>query len=302
MTEYGESRVRKGARLWIAVLAVVAGGLSVSGALDAPARESADRVFRQALLTYAAARTLDAAVSLAEGTELALQPAGVGVTVSAGEVLEPIDDLIEQFSSVMLISTTSLGVQSLLLRASAWGVVTLLLLVFLAARVALVYAPEWFHPTLRRVVEVGTPLLLVCRFAMPVYALGTSAVFERYLQPSQSAAVEALEETEGDIREIEQLAEPEADAGLVGRVSTWFSDAVERLDVSERITAFQERVTGAIEHLMNLLVIFFVQTILLPVAFIWLLPKAVAMMITPRRAAVVASVAGPPVSSAPPPA
>src|SRR6056297_2250717 len=125
------------ARTWILGLGLVAGVMAVSGVLDAPARESADRVFRQALLTYAAARTLDAAVSLAEGTELALQPAGVGVTVSAGEVLEPIDDLVEQFSSVMLISATSLGVQSFLLRASAWGGITILVLILLAARIVL---------------------------------------------------------------------------------------------------------------------------------------------------------------------
>jgi hypothetical protein len=278
----GSRRGWKSARNWILAFAVLSGGLAASGVLDGPAQASADRVFRQALLTYAAARTLDAAVSLAEGTELALQPAGVGVTVSAGEVLEPIDDLVEQFSAVMLVSATSLGVQSLLLRASAWGVVTLLLVIFLAARVALAYAPERFHPRARRVVEVGVPLLLVCRFAMPVYALGTSLVFERYLQPSQSAAVAAIEETGADIREIEQLAEPEPNAGLVGRVSAWFSDAVERLDVSERITAFQERVTAAVEHLMHLLVIFFFQTIVLPVGFIWLLPKVVGIMTSPR--------------------
>ena len=269
-------------RLWIGLLAIVAGLLATSGTLDSRAQASADRVFQQALLTFAAARALDAAVSLAEGTEIALQPAGVGVTVSAGEILEPIDDMIEQFSSVMLISTTSLGVQSLLLRASAWQVMTALLLLFLVLRLVTVFAPERIHPTVQRVVVVGTSLLLIGRFAMPVYALGTSIVFERYLQPSQTEAVAALGETSGDVREIEQLATPEPDAGLVGRVSSWFTNAVERMDVSERIEAFRDRVSAAVEHLLNLLVIFFLQTVLLPIGFLWMLPKLGRMMMTRR--------------------
>lgn len=182
----------------------------------------------------------------------------------------------------MLISTTSLGVQSLLLRASAWQVMTALLLLFLVLRLVTVFAPERIHPTVQRVVVVGTSLLLIGRFAMPVYALGTSIVFERYLQPSQTEAVAALGETSGDVREIEQLATPEPDAGLVGRVSSWFTNAVERMDVSERIEAFRDRVSAAVEHLLNLLVIFFLQTVLLPIGFLWMLPKLGRMMMTRR--------------------
>jgi len=269
-------------RLWIPVFALVAGLLAMSGTLDVRAKASADRVFQQALLTYAAARTLDAAVSLAEGTEVAIQPAGVGVTVSAGEVLEPIDDMVEQFSSIMLISTTSLGIQSLMLRASAWSVVTVLLIAFMVVRIVVVFAPNVLHPTLQRGVVIGASLLLIARFAMPLYSIGTSYFFERFLQPSQTEAVEALDETSGDVREIEQLATPQPDEGVVARLSSWFSDAVERLDVSERIEAFRDRVSAAVEHLMQLLVIFVLQTILLPVAFLWMLPKLARSMI-PRR-------------------
>lgn len=270
------------ARLWIPILAILAGLLSLSGTLDSRAQASADRVFQQALLTFAAARTLDAAVSLAEGTEVALQPAGVGVTVSAGEILEPIDHMVEQFSSVMLISTTSLGVQSLMLRASAWRVMTALLMLFLVLRLVTVFSPGLMHPAVQRVVVIGTSLLLIGRFAMPLYSLGTSMLFERYLQPSQIEAVAALGETSGDVREIEQLAAPEPDAGLIGRVSSWFTNAVERLDVSERIEAFRDRVSDAVEHLLNLLVIFFLQTVLLPIGFLWMLPKVARVMMTRR--------------------
>lgn len=270
-----------GARRWsgsvagVVVLALLVGGVALQGSVDRSAQSATDRVFRQAVLTYAAARSLDAAVSLAEGTELALEPGGVGVTISAGEILEPLDDLVEQFSSLLLISTTSLGLQSLLLRASAWPVLTALLLLFLLARVALGVWPDRFPGRLAGVVRKGTILLAVARLAVPLYGLGTTLLFERYLQPGQEAAVVALEETSMDVRELDRLDEPRVEPGLRERVSRWFSGALDRLDVAERVEALQERVGRVVDQLIHLLVVFTLQTLVLPLAFLWVLGRAV---------------------------
>lgn len=270
------------AGLWRVVVLAVAGALSLGGTLDRGAQEATDRVFRQALLTYAAARSLDAAVSLAEGTELALEPGGIGVTVSAGEILEPLDDLVEQFSSLMLISTTSLGIQSLLLRASAWGWLTALLILALLARVVAAFAPERVPPTARSVLARTAALLLIARFAVPAYALGTTVVFERFLQPGQEEAVEALEETSTDVREMEELDADEIEPGLAGRVSRWFSGAMQRLDVAQRVEELQERIGEAVDHLVHLMVVFVLQTLVLPVAFLWLLTRVLTGVTTRR--------------------
>jgi hypothetical protein len=64
---------------------------------------------------FAVARTLNGVISAAQGTEVALEPGGVGVVLSVGEILDPINDLIERFSAVMLIAASSLGLQALLL-------------------------------------------------------------------------------------------------------------------------------------------------------------------------------------------
>jgi len=267
-------------RLWIVVAALLAGGLAVVGSLDRGAQEATDRVFRQALLTYAAARSLDAAVSLAEGTELALEPGGIGVTVSAGEILEPLDDLVEQFSSLMLVSTTSLGIQSLLLRASAWGVLTTLLILVLIGRVVVAFVPGRITPVARSILGKATVLLLIARFAVPAYALGTTLLFERFLQPGQEAAVQALEETGNDVREMEQLDASEIEPGVAGRVSRWFSGALERLDVSQRVEELRERISQAVDDLVHLMVIFVLQTLVLPVTFLWLLSRVMTGVTT----------------------
>ena len=55
------------------------------------------------------------------------------------------------------------------------------------------------------------------------------------------------------------------------------------MDVGDRIERLQERVSMASEHIINLIVIFVLQTIILPLVFAWLfaeLLKAVALRTT----------------------
>jgi hypothetical protein len=61
-------------------------------------------MLRITLTVYAIARGLNAVISAAQGTELSIEPMGVGLTLTPGEILDPLNDLIEQFSSVLLPS------------------------------------------------------------------------------------------------------------------------------------------------------------------------------------------------------
>ena len=261
----------------IALIALLA--LTATGAIDRRAQEISGAVFRRALITFAAARTLDGAISLAQGTEIALQPAGIGVTVSAGELLDPVNDLVEQFSSLMLIATTSLGLQSVLLRVSQWWVLGVLLGLLTIARIAVLWYPEAVDEPVRQLIAGAFVVALVVRFALPLYALGSGLFFEHFLASTQAEAVGAIEQTSGDIRELERLgveSELDADATWMQRVSAWFADTVERLDVRERIEAFRQQLATVTEQLLHLVVVFTLQTIGMPLAFLWMLPRLVS--------------------------
>ena len=86
--------------------------------VDQQAAARYEGMFQRALVTFALARTLNGVISAVQGTELALQPAGVGLTLTPGEILDPVNDLVERFSWIMLAATVSLGVQQVLLDIS----------------------------------------------------------------------------------------------------------------------------------------------------------------------------------------
>jgi len=70
---------------------------------------------KRALATYAVARTINGVVSVVQETGVAVQPGGFGMTFAPGQLLDPINDLVEQVSSVMLAVSVSYGIQLLLL-------------------------------------------------------------------------------------------------------------------------------------------------------------------------------------------
>lgn len=144
--------------------------------IQALADEQVDAGLKRALISFASARTLNGLISVLQGTELSVQPLGVGVTLTVGQALDPINDLIEQFSTLMLYASVAFGIQKALLAIGGNWVISLLVTgtaIVWAGLYALRKSPPW----LSRVLMV----LLMIRFAIPVVTLGSDLLYERLL-------------------------------------------------------------------------------------------------------------------------
>jgi len=71
--------------------------------LDRVAVEHVEDGFRRALIAHATARALNAGISLLQETTVAVSVLGTGVTVALGQVLDPLNDLVEWFASMTLL-------------------------------------------------------------------------------------------------------------------------------------------------------------------------------------------------------
>jgi len=262
--------------LVLTALAVVAVFAALSGTLDEAGNAQAQDAFRRALFTFAVARTLNGVISVAQGTEVAVEPAGVGVNFSVGQILDPINDLVEQFAGVMLVASTSLGLQNVLLGMTGWWGTTAALVGAVAVALAVIWWPSqharrWDGPAVRILL-----IVLFLRFAVPLLVLGTNAVFDTFLVAEQEAATLALETTREQIEALNEEAAPpapEADT-MMGRLGAMLDDSLESMNVKQRLDDLQARVSNASEHIVNLIVIFVLQTILLPLAFLWIIVQA----------------------------
>lgn len=257
-------------KLLCSLLAVGAAVAAISGRVDALGGSYAQEALTRALVTFAVARTLNGVISAAQGTELSLEPAGVGVNFSIGEILDPINDLIERFSSVMLIAASSIGLQNVLLRITGWWGLTALLLVAAALAIASVWIPRATAVLGARPLRWLLIVSLV-RFAVPVFMILSSVVFDTFLADEQAAATQALQATGSEIESLNEQATPPIaeDPSFVDQLGAFVGDSLRNLNARERLEQLGDRVADATEHIIDLIVIFVFQTVILPLAFLW---------------------------------
>ena len=253
------------------IIAVLAVSAALSGLADETGKRHVDQALTQALVTFAMARTLNGVISVAQGTEVAIEPGGVGVNFTIGEILDPINDLVERFSSVMLVATSSIGLQSILLRMTQSIGVTIALIA--AAGIGL--AAFWIRRFTWLSDASATRLLAIAiavRFAVPVFVICTSLVSNAFLREEQAAAVEALDATRVEVEQFNEEAAAPADAGqsLLEQLGSALSSTIDSVNFRRRIEGLRDRLSSASEHVVDLIVIFVLQTILLPLAFLWL--------------------------------
>ena len=240
---------------------------------DAAATRQVDAGLKRALATYAAARALNAVISVAQGTEVALEPGGVGVVLAPGQALDPVNDLVEQFSSLMLMASVSFGLQRALLGVGGHVAVSTALSIAAAAWAAWHWrrrrpAPLW----LARLLLV----LLLARFAVPLAALGSDAVFRVFLARDYAVAQGAIGlsaeriDAAGAASALPQAAPP-ADAGAVERLRRWWAQAPGPADVGRRLDELKRLAADTADHVVMLIVVFLLQTLVLPVLTLWAL-------------------------------
>ena len=79
------------------------------------------------MIAYAAAKGINAVILVIQESELQVEPGGIAVTIAVGEVLDPVNDMIERFSWIMLVSLLSLGIQKALIVIAPWLIISVLL-------------------------------------------------------------------------------------------------------------------------------------------------------------------------------
>ncbi|MBT8092480.1 MAG: hypothetical protein KJN77_05530 [Gammaproteobacteria bacterium] len=302
------------------IIILVAAVVAITGVADDISRQQAEQGLKRALATFAIARTLNGVISVAQGTELAVEPGGVGVIMTPGQILDPVNDLIERFSSVMLFAASSLGLQLVLLEITSWFVITALLVAALAV---------WLIATWSDKVKANRYVAIILRFAMflgflrfaiPMVIISTNFLFDTFLSEKHDSATAKLTVTAAEIEELniqyDEAALPQsvsADgegqphgaanggndnpdesestsdlselgarwasaakswyAGIKGSAEEWrasVADWFSTMNVSARMAQLQESATNATSHIVNLIVIFVLQTIILPIGFLWL--------------------------------
>ncbi|MDH1443213.1 hypothetical protein N5O88_16800 [Pseudomonas sp. GD03721] len=279
------NKIEFGTRTFVPALAamLLAVVISWAGVLDRSSGKYVDEALVQAFSTYAVARFINAAVSVLQSVEI---QGGVGLSVSAspGEALDPINDLVERFAAIMELSIGSLLIQKLLIAITSSAFFNILLTASVAAfaLVALLNITPAVGPLFRTVLT-----LVFLRFAIVLAILANSWVDIVFLREGIDQRAEAVgsvsEAVSARVAETPTASKPaeEGQQGFFDSFKNGFSALAEKtqgmmsqLDAS----AAKDELDNAVPNMVDLMAVFILKTILLPLLFLYGLKRVFALL------------------------
>jgi hypothetical protein len=262
--------VRSYNRLALTLLFTGLVAVSWTGTLETSAETALQSTLSRALVTAAVARGLNGVISVAQGTELAIQPVGIGVTISAGQILDPLNDLVERFSWLALAASASLGTQMLLTQVFAEPAVNVALTAVVAAYLAVLWWPRPVAP-MKWLLRLAA-FIIFLRFVFTSVTLLVGWVDHWVLEERQALAMSQLTQATATIEALEgRSADPlTTPDSLLQRFESAIDGSRQAFDIQTRLNTLKTRVEESINHLIDLMVLFLVQTLVLPLGAFYL--------------------------------
>ena len=237
-----------------------------TGKVDRLAQDHVEAGLKRALITFAAARTANAIISAVQETTVAIQPLGVGVTLSPAQALDPLNDLVEQFSTLMMAASISFAVQRVLIAIGGYQWVSAILTFILLAWVLLQWkgsaAPVWLTR--------GLLVMLLVRFAVPIAALGSELSFRLTMATEYAQAQSAVQSTSEELRRMAPETHTKG-AGTIERMREWWDR--QKQEIQSYFGQLRDKAEGMVRHVIVLMALFIVQTLVLPLLFLWLVQR-----------------------------
>ncbi|MDF1881628.1 hypothetical protein JHD50_09985 [Sulfurimonas sp. MAG313] len=235
-----------------------------------------DKAFARSITVFAIVRTLNGLISVLQGTEVYATPAGVGVNFAVGQILDPMNDILERFSWIMLMSSVSLGIQELMLNLGQTQLIQGFLALSALGLLMSLWIPPLWHKKGFNLVFKTFIIFSFLRFFVPLSILLTEGIYTYGLHTQYEEAKSSLELSQ---RQTENI---------IHKINTsqnqYKTSWLESLNLNQQIQSFKLKMqvlwndlklkfNHAIEYMLTLIAIFIVQSVLFPLLFLWIAMK-----------------------------
>ena len=240
-----------------AIFIVLMVALSSSRMLDDYVDDYTTDSLKNAALTYATARGINALVSLMQSSEV---EAGIGIvsgSITIGELLDPLNDMIERFSTVMTWVLASLAGQKLLLLLASHQLFLYLVAVLgISALLLLFYGQARAQNLVFRAFLV----VVFIRFALGLAVALNSGVDYLFLDEQLRSNDAGIDKFQSNIIGVEPARDFDAGSVRDSAISFWQGLSLEELE---------RKISDGIENFINLVAIYLLKTIVFPLGFFY---------------------------------
>jgi len=281
-------------KILISFLLIALASLSSTQVVDKFSSVQLDKAFTRSVTVFAIARGLNGLISVVQGTEVYATPAGVGVNFAVGQIVDPMNDMVERFSWVMLMSSVSLGVQEIMLHLGQTIVVQTLLALSVLMMIAMLWIPKLWHAPSFNLVFKTVSVFVFLRFVVPLLLLCNEAIYTYILEPkyeeSKAALIFSNDEIKGLVNEVQINQQKQVhvqnfqENSLMEKAQNYFNETIQTLNVKRQLhvlkikfkkllTNLENKFNYAIDYIVVLITIFIVQNLLLPLSALWIFYK-----------------------------
>ena len=103
--------------------------------------------------------------------------------------------------------------------------------------------------------------------------IANDLLYQQFLEQRYQQSTEVIALAGKELEQLQEESKPEDvhedDRGVLDSIANAWSRTVDTVDLSGRLERMQQHAGEVIEHLVQLSVVFILQTGLLPVAFLW---------------------------------
>lgn len=247
-------------------------------AIDQQADDYFESAISQAGVAYATCRVINASVSVIGDSDVQLEPAGIGISLAAGKVLDPIDDMTERLSNVLVTAIVSLGIQKLAYEIGVSIAPDILGVVLLIYTVLVLVPGQHGRRFQFLLLRIGA-IVIIARFLLPITSIANDYLLSNYFSGEIEQATADLAVYSGTLDTLKEIEFPAYD-GFFGTIENSASFVQERtLALKDALDLMLSNIGSIIDSLLTLTWlfagIFVIQVILMPLGVLWLLVKLV---------------------------
>jgi hypothetical protein len=207
---------------------------------------------------------------------VAASPAGVGLTMAVGQILDPINDIVERGCNVLETSIMALGALNILQELSQLFAVKILGGFLAVASVCRLFG---YTAGLSSFLVRVCLLLALVRFVLPVAALGNDVLDRAYFDQRIRTHQQNLEPFTSQHEPSFKAGDADQNTDFLDRLKDALNPSIVLRQVSTSYTMLKENAANIVNNTVDLAILYLgkllFQVLLLPMAIFWLLLRTV---------------------------
>ena len=261
----------------LSILLFFASGVQIP-VLDSVADNYFQDSITKAGVSYGVCRLINGTVSVIQQSSVQLEPAGIGMSLAVGQIVDPINDMVERLSDVLVLSITSLGIQEL-----AYEISITLAPPILASILFVLSVLVWFNgqklAALQKVVLNMLLIVSIARCCLPLSSAANDFLQAHFFEERIIEANAKLAAGTADLDKLKDVDLPEYD-GMLKTIETSASYIKHKsVEFKNAVKITIENTSLIIENLLKLtflyLGVFMIQILILPIVIFWFLMRLV---------------------------